>query len=38
VFSDGYLPPYSFDAFGAVQGIDFEMQTIQAGQVRRLTP
>lgn len=33
VFSDGFLPSYSFDEYGAVRGIDFEMQTIKDEKV-----
>jgi ABC-type branched-subunit amino acid transport system substrate-binding protein len=32
-FKDGFLPNYSFDRYGAVQGINFEMQTIENERV-----
>lgn len=31
---DGFIPPYRLDVHGAIQGIQFEMQRIEAGQVK----
>jgi ABC-type branched-subunit amino acid transport system substrate-binding protein len=38
IFSDGYLPSYRFDQYGAVRGINFEIQTIVNDQVVVLNP
>jgi len=35
-FKDGFINEFFFDEHGAVQGITFEMQRIEAGKVVRM--